>query len=199
MWGWFRTKRFGQASSDVSCGGLSGATPDPFPQGGGGTPRRLRLFLTPPSSQRVTRPTPAPKDWPDRLILFDGVCVLCNASVHQVLLADRAKRFSFASMQSPFGRALATAVGIDPDRPDSVAVRIGDRVLFKSDAALAVMRELEGRGWTGVFRIMPRVIRDTIYDRVARNRYAWFGKTDRCIVPKPEDRGRFLDDRPPPA
>lgn len=142
---------------------------------------------------------PAPENWPDRLILFDGVCVLCNASVHQVLTRDGTKKFSFASMQSRFGRPLAQAAGLDPENPESVAVRIGDRVYFKSDAALAIMRELDGLGWTVVFKVMPRVIRDTIYDRVARNRYQWFGKTDRCIIPKPEDRARFLDDAPPPA
>lgn len=141
-------------------------------------------------------PRPAPQNWPDGLILFDGVCVLCSASVRRVIARDSARRFSFASMQSPFGSRLAGAIGQDPGQPDSVAVALGGKVLFKSDAALAIMTELDGLGWTRILKLAPRPLRDWLYDRVARNRYRLFGKRHACFLPSPQDRARFLDDGP---
>lgn len=142
-------------------------------------------------------PKPA-KDLPEGLILFDGVCVFCARWVRLVIERDVERRFSFASVQSPYGRSAAALSGIDPEAPQTNAVVAGGELLFKSDAALAVIGALPGYGWTRVFRALPKTFRDWAYDRVANNRYAIFGKSDACFLPAPADRPRFLDDAPPP-
>lgn len=142
---------------------------------------------------------PAPPGWPEGLILFDGVCALCSGWVKAVIARDPERRFSFVPIQSPHGRALAVAAGVDPDVPQTNAVALGGRVLFRSEAALAVLGELDGLRWTRAFGVLPRPALDWLYDRVAQNRYAVFGKTDACFVPAPADRARFLDGDEPPA
>jgi predicted DCC family thiol-disulfide oxidoreductase YuxK len=141
----------------------------------------------------------APPDWPDGLILFDGVCALCSRWVRAVIARDRSRRFRFASIQSPYGQTLAGAAGVDPLAPDTNVVALDGQLLFKSDAALAVLGELDGLGWTRALRAVPKPARDFVYDRVARNRYVLFGKHESCFRPPPQDRDRFLDDAPPPA
>ena len=128
----------------------------------------------------------------DGLILFDGVCVFCSRWVRFVLRRDRTGRFRFLPIQSERGRALAQALGISPDEPETNAVILDGRAWFKSDAALAVLAELPGWGWTWSARIAPQPVRDWLYDRIAQNRYALFGRTEECMVPTPEERARFL-------
>jgi len=93
------------------------------------------------------------------------------------------------------GKEIATRLGIDPDMPATNVVIVEGVAYFKSDSALAVLERLDGWGWTRALRICPRFIRDWIYDRIARNRYALFGRTESCIVPTPEQATRFLDQR----
>lgn len=127
------------------------------------------------------------------LVLFDGVCNLCNRSVQMILRHDRNARLRFASLQSPLGEKLRRELGIDPEKVDSVILVEGGRWYQESDAALRIA-SLLGGAWKafGVFRLVPRPLRDAAYRLIARNRYRWFGKTETCWVPTPELRGRFL-------
>lgn len=136
-------------------------------------------------------PQPAPED-PDGLVLFDGVCVFCSRWVRFVLRLDRERRFRFLAIQSERGRALAVRHGINPDAPETNAVVIGGRIFFKSDAALIVLGRLPATAPLAALRIAPRRLRDPVYDLIARNRYRIFGRSDRCMVPEPADRARFL-------
>lgn len=127
------------------------------------------------------------------VLLFDGVCNLCNASVQWVLLRDKKGVFRFAALQSEIGQHLLKARDMSGETLDSVVVVSGEQVLTHSDAPLEVVRLLGG-GWSllYVFRWLPRWIRDSIYRYIARNRYRWFGKKESCMLPRPEWKERFL-------
>jgi predicted DCC family thiol-disulfide oxidoreductase YuxK len=119
--------------------------------------------------------------WPDDgVILYDGVCVLCSGWVRFVVKRDVARHFRFTPIQSPYGRALATKLGIDPDDPDTNAVVLGGRAFRRSDAALAVVATLPGWGWVRALRFVPRPLRDAVYTLVARTRYQVFGRHQAC-------------------
>lgn len=136
-------------------------------------------------------PQPAP-DEPDGLILFDGVCVFCSRWVRFVIDHDPACRFRFLPIQSEAGRALAMRYGIDPEAPETNAVVLNGRIFFKSDAALTVLVALPKTGALAALKAAPRLLRDPVYDLIAKNRYALFGRTDACMVPSANDRARFL-------
>lgn len=131
---------------------------------------------------------------PDDLILFDGVCVLCAGWVRFVIEHDRDRRFRFASIQSPFGRAMAQRLGIDPDEPQTNAVVADGKAWFKSDSMLKVIRHFPHWRLALVFGLLPRAIRDWIYDRVAQNRYRLFGRTQRCVSSYPDVADRIVED-----
>lgn len=132
--------------------------------------------------------------WPDDdVILYDGVCVFCSRWVRFVIARDRAKRFRFTPIQSAYGTRLARTFGIDPDDPDTNAVIHGGQAHLKSDAALTVLSNLSGWGWTRMLFAVPKPLRDTVYSLVARNRYRIFGKYDSCFVPDAELRVRVLE------
>ncbi|MCC7467433.1 MAG: thiol-disulfide oxidoreductase DCC family protein [Saprospiraceae bacterium] len=127
------------------------------------------------------------------VLLFDGVCNLCNASVQWVLVRDKKGIFRFAALQSEFGKQLMEANGLSSETFDSVVVVSGGRVLTHSDAPLEIVRLLGGAwSWLYVFRWIPRWLRDGIYRLIARNRYRWFGKKEACMLPRPEWKDRFL-------
>ena len=128
------------------------------------------------------------------IVLFDGVCNLCSGAVQFIIRRDPAGRFRFASLQSPLGEELLARFGIDRGVTDSVILVEGDRWYKESDAALRIARGLGGP-WKalGIFRLIPRPLRDAAYRLIARNRYRWFGKRETCWLPTPELRGRFLD------
>ena len=131
---------------------------------------------------------------PDGLILFDGVCVFCSRWVRFVVERDREIRFRLVTVQEGPGVALAARLGIDPAMPETNAVILGGRAYFKSDAAIAVLSALPGWGWARGLRLVPRWLRDGLYDFVARNRYRWFGRSETCLVPTPELSARLLRD-----
>lgn len=137
------------------------------------------------------RPQPA-ADLPDGLVLFDGVCVMCSAWVGFISPRDPQRRYRFVPIQSELGAILAARFGIDPAMPQSNAVVRGGRAWFKSDSALAVARDLPGWRWVRVFGLLPRAIRDTAYDLVARNRYRLFGRHPVCPVPAAGIRDRIV-------
>ena len=120
---------------------------------------------------------------PHDLILFDGVCVLCSRGCRFVSKRDRRGYFRFVPIQVAEGRPLAEQLGLDPDRPDSFALVGKGKGYVKSEAVQRIAHELPRWQWTWVFHFIPRVIRDALYDVVARNRYRWFGRRDACMLP----------------
>jgi predicted DCC family thiol-disulfide oxidoreductase YuxK len=131
------------------------------------------------------------------IILFDGVCNLCSGVVRFVIARDPRAHFRFAALQSDAARRACAEVGATPPAavdPDTIIVIADGRALERSDAALAIASRLPFP-WPmfGVFRILPRALRDWLYRLVAKNRYRWFGKSDTCMMPTPELRARFLD------
>ena len=129
----------------------------------------------------------------DRIILFDGVCNLCNTSVKFIIKRDSEGQFKFASLQSETGQTLLRMHGLNKDLSSFVLLE-DDKVYLKSSAALRVCRKLDS-AWPILshFRFLPPFIRDFLYDFVAKNRYKWFGKEESCLVPSPEWKQRFLD------
>ena len=133
------------------------------------------------------------------LILYDGVCGLCNRLNRFVLARDPSGRFRFAALQSPLAGGILTRHGRDPRDLDTLYLVLGhgrpdERLLWKSDAVLWILRALGGpwRG-AGALRVVPRGLRDLGYDLVARTRYGLFGRYDACPLPDPRHRARFLD------
>lgn len=127
------------------------------------------------------------------IIVFDGVCVLCNGWVRFLLSQDTSNRFKFASMQSDVGRALLAENGLDPDDPVSFLLLEAGRPYSDSNAIIRVLQSLGGV-WSlaGMFKVIPNALRDRAYRAVARNRYRLFGKHDVCLVPTADVADRFL-------
>jgi predicted DCC family thiol-disulfide oxidoreductase YuxK len=127
------------------------------------------------------------------LVLFDGVCNLCNGTVQFIIKRDPQGRFKFASLQSATGRTQLTRFNLNPDVLYSFIVIDGDRMYERSDAALFVAEHL-ALPWKAftIFKILPRSFRDACYNLIAKNRYRLFGKQDRCMIPTPELKARFL-------
>lgn len=128
-----------------------------------------------------------------KIILFDGVCNLCNASVTFIIKRDKKDRFRFAALQSEIGAALVEKHQIDTSKTDSIILIDGDKHLEKSSAALTAAKSLSG-GYPllYVFMIVPRFIRNWVYDYIAKHRYKWFGKKESCMIPTPELKKKFL-------
>ena len=127
------------------------------------------------------------------ILLFDGVCNLCNGAVQFVIKNDKNKRFRFAALQSEAGIALSKKYKLPTDRMDTLVFISNNKIYTRSTAALEVAKMLGGF-WAlmYVFIIVPPFIRDAIYNWVANNRYSWFGKKESCMIPTPELRERFL-------
>jgi predicted DCC family thiol-disulfide oxidoreductase YuxK len=135
-------------------------------------------------------------DLDDRpVVMFDGVCNLCNGAVRFVIDRDPAGVFRFAALQSDAGRALLARLGVQlaPGDPETIVLVEGGRVYERSDAAVRIARRLAGP-WRlfALLAIVPRRLRDAVYRFVARHRYRWFGRTAECRVPTPALRARFL-------
>ena len=127
------------------------------------------------------------------LILFDGVCGLCSGFVHFVIERERNPDFRFIAVQSPLGQALLAHLGLPLTDWESNVVILEGRPHFKSEGFFRVLRRLRRPWpWLSLAELLPRSLCDWAYDRVARNRYALFGKSDHCLVPAPELRTRFL-------
>lgn len=146
---------------------------------------------------RTSWPSVPAGDLPEGLVLYDGVCVMCSRWAAFVVARDAAGLFRFAPVQSPYGRAVAERLGVDPERLETNAVVLGGRAHFKSRAALEALARLPGWGWAGALRALPRAPLDRMYDNVARNRYRLFGRTETCPVPTGPLRARVLTEPPP--
>ena len=119
----------------------------------------------------------------DGLILFDGVCVLCSRWVDFVIKRDPSARFRFLPIQTPRGRAIARRFGVDEESPQTNVVVKNGVAHFKLDTVFAVAGELPGWRWLTILRHVPRPLREWLYDRIAKNRYAVFGRRAICRVP----------------
>lgn len=134
-----------------------------------------------------------PKD--KKLIIFDGVCNLCIASVQYVIKYDKKNNFLFTALQSNTGLALIKKHTIDTTKIDSLLLYSEtDGISSKSTAALKIAYNLGfPNSLMAVFFIIPRFIRDWVYDYIAKNRYQWFGKKQSCMMPTPELKRKFLE------
>lgn len=130
---------------------------------------------------------------PAGIVLVDGLCNFCSDAVRFLIPRDPEGHLRFAALQSPAGQAIQRRFALDADAVDTMVLVEGDRCFTKSSAALRVMRHLSG-AWPllTVLRIVPRALRDRAYDAFAARRYAWFGKSEQCLVPTPDVRDRFL-------
>ena len=128
------------------------------------------------------------------MVLFDGLCGLCNHWVDFILARDRAGTFRFAALQSAAGRALLERHGLPADYAESVLLVHDDRVAHRSEAVLRILRAL-GAPWAGLalaLTLVPRGLRDRVYDVIAKRRTRWFGRRAACRLPAPHERARFL-------
>jgi predicted DCC family thiol-disulfide oxidoreductase YuxK len=128
------------------------------------------------------------------IILFDGVCNFCNASVNFVIRRDKHDRFRFAPLQSAVGQALQEQYRLDPAALDTFILVENGQAYGKSTAALKVARRLGFPvNMTYGLMIVPRFLRDAVYSLVAKNRYKWFGKKETCMVPDERVRRKFIN------
>lgn len=124
-----------------------------------------------------------------KIILFDGVCNLCNDTVNFVIKKDKRNVFKFATLQSQF----AEGFGFDPKKMDSIILIDGNKHYSKSTAALHIAKNLSGAyPLLFGFIILPKFFRDWVYNYIAKNRYKWFGKKESCMIPTPELQDKFL-------
>ena len=136
----------------------------------------------------------------DRIVFFDGVCNLCSSSVQFILKRDKREVFQFASLQSEAGQKALEMAGYDPAILHSVLLKEDNRWYNKSSAALRIARHLSG-AWPMLyaFIIIPKFLRDGVYDFIGRHRYRWFGKKETCWIPQPKWKKRFIDQQTIPA
>lgn len=127
------------------------------------------------------------------VLLFDGVCNLCNNFVQWLIVKDKKGIFKYASLQSEFGQWLLQKNNFPKNHFDTVILLENGKIYTHSTVSLRIMKKLGGfYGLLYSFIIIPPFIRDWIYNIVANNRYKWFGKKNKCVIPKPEWQGRFI-------
>ena len=141
------------------------------------------------------RADPAVPTFPDDkpIIIFDGQCVLCSRWARFVMRHDAAKQFRLLAAQTPLGAALYEHYGLDPVEYETNVLLEDGRAFLKSESTIRMFERL-GLPWSmmKVFRVVPRALRDKLYNLVARNRLNWFGSRKTCFVPEPSDAERFL-------
>lgn len=130
-----------------------------------------------------------------RIILFDGICNLCTSAVKFVLKRDKNSVFKFASLQSDAAKRLLNDMEVSDSDSGTIVLFDNGKVYTRSTAALKVCKHLSGL-WPlmTVFMIVPRFIRDWVYNLISKNRYRWFGKRDTCMIPSPEVKNKFLNE-----
>ena len=131
----------------------------------------------------------------EKIILFDGVCNLCNSAVQFIIKRDKKNLYKFAALQSDIATLLLKERGIDSSKIDSIILIDPNTAYYiKSSAALEIGKTFGGV-WhlLGIFEWVPRPLRDWVYDLIAKNRYSWFGKQNDCMIPTPELKAKFLD------
>ena len=127
------------------------------------------------------------------MILFDGVCNLCSNSVQFIIKRDQEKKFLFASLQSNYGQELLKKYNLPTNTFNSFILYENEKLLTRSTAALKMFEQLKGWKWVKIFWIIPKFIRDAVYNLIARNRYKWFGRKNECWLPTPDLKARFFE------
>jgi len=128
------------------------------------------------------------------IILFDGVCNLCNNAITFVIKRDPKDLFRYTPLQSDAGTYLCNKYTIDTTKVDSIILIQNNKAYIKSTAALKIARHLSGfYPLFSLFLILPSIIRNWVYDYIANNRYKWYGKKESCMIPTPELKAKFLD------
>ena len=129
-----------------------------------------------------------------QIILFDGVCNLCNGAIQFIIKHDKQDVFRYAPLQSDLGKKLISQRNIDSSSIDSIIlIEHGVAFYIKSDAALEIGKQLKGyKTISSVLQWIPVSIRNIVYDFIARNRYKWYGKKEQCMIPTPELKAKFL-------
>lgn len=130
-----------------------------------------------------------------KIILFDGVCNLCNSAVQFIIKHDKKDVFRFVGLQSDLGLDILKHIGIDSTKIDSIVLyEPGIAYYYKSDAALLIAKSLDGLFSIGIIlKIIPNGIRNSLYDYIAKNRYKWYGKKESCMIPTKELKLKFLE------
>ena len=131
-----------------------------------------------------------------RLILFDGVCNLCNSSVLYVIKRDKKNKFLFAPLQSEVSKQIIHNFDINTFQVDSIILYEPEKekIHYKSTAALKIASQLGFPTYVlAIFLVIPAFIRNWVYDFIAKNRYKWYGKKDACMIPTPELKSKFLE------
>ncbi|MBM3422748.1 MAG: thiol-disulfide oxidoreductase DCC family protein [Chlorobi bacterium] len=134
---------------------------------------------------------------PENIVIFDGVCNLCEFSVNFIFEHDTAGHFFFTPAQSPLGASLFRRFGINTSRLDTVVLVRGERAFTRSAAAIEIASRLD-MPWNllAIFKAVPEPLRDMVYDLIAQNRYQLFGKKEQCMVPTEALRRRVLEQLP---
>lgn len=129
----------------------------------------------------------------ERVVLFDGICRLCNGWAKFLIRHDRQRRFRLCSVQSTEGQAILVWFDLPSDVFETLLYIEGSRLFVRSDAVLRIVGQLPG-AWQLLtcLRVLPRGLRDFCYERIARNRYRLFGRNDSCLLPDPDHDQRFL-------
>ena len=129
-----------------------------------------------------------------QLVLFDGVCNLCDASVQYIIKHDKDNAFLFTALQSEVGQQIIKEFNIDTNKIDSIILYSNEHgISYKSTAALKIASKLGfPRNLLSVFLIIPGIIRNWVYDYIAKNRYKWYGKKEECMIPTPDLKSKFL-------
>lgn len=127
------------------------------------------------------------------VLLFDGICNFCNGTVNFIIKRDHKDKFCFASLQSNVGQELLKTFNLPTNDFDTFVLVEGKKYYIKSTAALKVLKKLGGV-WSFLYIliIIPRPLRDIVYNLIAKNRYKWFGKKEQCILPAPDIKKKFL-------
>ena len=129
-----------------------------------------------------------------KIILFDGVCNLCDSVVQFIIKRDTADVFRFVALQSDLGQKIIAHIGVDTSKTDSIIFyEPGQAYYYKAEAALKIAKELGGfYALLSLLTVLPRSFSNRVYDYVARNRYKWYGRKSECMIPTPEMKAKFL-------
>ena len=130
-----------------------------------------------------------------KIILFDGVCNLCDSAVQRIIKHDSKDVFRFVALQSDLGQKIIKHLGIDTQKTDSIILyQPGFAYYYKSEAVLEIAKDLSGLFYFGtLFSILPTSLNNHIYDYIAKNRYKWYGKKETCLIPTKELQAKFLE------
>lgn len=129
-----------------------------------------------------------------KILLFDGVCNLCDNTVQFIIKNDKKDVFRFVALQSELGQQILKHIGVDTSKTDSIILyEPGHAYYYKAEAAIRIAKILGSYfSLLGIFSILPKGLSNKVYDYVAKNRYKWYGKKEECMIPTPEMKAKFL-------